>query len=121
MGTQWRPGAVIFDLDGVLVDSEPLHQRALDAVLADLRRRALRPDEHATFVGLDDRRIWGLLVQRLGLSGTPDTHIQHFERVLAALIAGNVEPAPGAAELVASLADAGVPIALASSSRRVWY
>lgn len=58
--------AVLFDFDGVLVDSEPLHLATLQAVLADLGL-SLSEDEYvARYLSLDDR---GCFAQALASAG----------------------------------------------------
>ncbi len=49
--------AVIFDFDGVIADTEPLHLRAFQGLLADYRIDLSEDDYYARYVGLDD---WGL-------------------------------------------------------------
>ena len=62
--------AVIFDMDGVLVDSEPLHLRTTNEVLA---RRGAHLDDatYATFIGMTELAFFGQLVELLGLSEAP--------------------------------------------------
>src|SRR5512141_1073017 len=49
--------AVVFDLDGVLVDSEPLHFRAANRVLARWGL-AISEAEYVTFIGLGECATW---------------------------------------------------------------
>ncbi len=106
--------AVIFDCDGVLVDSEPL---ALEVMMAELRDLGLdlSPAEiHARFTGrsLEDceRQINDLAGPRRTLGFAP-----RFEERLAAVFAERLEPVPGAAEALDALRAARVPVAVASS------
>jgi HAD superfamily hydrolase (TIGR01509 family) len=57
---------VLWDVDGTLVDSEPLHERVLLATLAD-EALAVPPDLHAQLLGLGAREIHALFRRRLGL------------------------------------------------------
>src|SRR5438874_1238580 len=53
-----RMKAVVFDMDGVIVDSEPRHERAFMEVLAQIgyaERHGLR---FADYIGRADREIW---------------------------------------------------------------
>ena len=61
--------AVIFDMDGVLIDSEPLHF----AVLSDLLARAghtLTRAENEQFIGTTSEAMFSTLIARHGLAGT---------------------------------------------------
>lgn len=50
--------AVIFDLDGVIVDSEPLHQRAFLDVFRDLGYEGRHGIRFADYLGRSDRALW---------------------------------------------------------------
>jgi len=63
--------AVVFDMDGVLVDSEPLHFRTTNEVLA---RRGAALDEagYEGFKGMAEGAFFEALVARFGLSERPE-------------------------------------------------
>jgi beta-phosphoglucomutase len=112
--------AVIFDFDGVVADSEPLHFRALQDVLA-ARGIALTADEYyGSLLGYDDVAAMEVLERMRNL------HLDRHER--AALIAAKVGRyaelqasgellCAGAADCIARLG-AAVPLAIASGARR---
>ena len=113
----FAPAAVIFDMDGVLADTEPINRHAHDLLLA---RRGLEmtDDDFEHLIGFSNDASWRWLIDRFDLGGTPETlTAEYVEQLLPLLVAG-CRPAPGAVELVRSLADAGVPIAVASASAR---
>lgn len=75
------PQAVIFDLDGVLLDSEPLHHQAVNAVLAEDGQRPLSVAEYARYLGRTDEDLWrdlraarGLVVAGAVGRGLPRPH-----------------------------------------------
>ena len=57
--------AVVFDLDGVLVDSEPTHFRAANRVLAQYGATIDEAD-YMTFVGLGEAATWQAWQRRFG-------------------------------------------------------
>ncbi len=115
------PGAVLFDLDGLLVDSEPLWTIAEDRVAARLGG-VFTPDLKAEMIG---KRL-DLAVQILlaGLdtpqasSADPAAVGESLMAEMTGLLAAGVTLQPGAGELLDELANARVPLALVSSSFR---
>lgn len=109
--------AVVFDLDGLLVDSEPLQIAAWDAFLMEYGHR-LSPSLLGDMFGL---RVWdsaGLLIERLGLPLRVDAVVEARDRIFLDSLAGNLVPMPGARELVGDLARRGIPLGLATSGHR---
>ena len=56
--------AVIFDMDGVIVDSEPLHERAFLDVFAELGYAATHGVNFADYYGRSDEALWQDFVAR---------------------------------------------------------
>ena len=108
--------AVAWDIDGTLIDSEPLHQGALVAASATLGAD-LSDLEPEAFRGVHARDIWRTLTPRF----LPDTK---FETWIAAIEgyyvahAGELEPNPGAIEAMRALAARGVAQVCVSNSGR---
>ncbi len=112
------PAAVLWDMDGLLVDSEPLWTLA-EQELAASWGKVFEPRVKAAMIGRRLDESVPILLAALGVREDPD-------RVAARLLARMVElfataPAvrPGARALLAALDAAGVPQALVSSSYRV--
>lgn len=78
----FRPVAVIFDMDGVLADTEPRNEQALATVLA--RRGArMTEDEYRGLVGQSNETSWAWVVRRFGLTNaTADLQDEHVREVL---------------------------------------
>ena len=110
-------GAIVFDMDGVLADTEPIHRMAIQEVLS---RRGHRIDdaEYAQLVGLGHDAAWRWMRRRFGLAEEQATYDAEYEAVLLPLLAASARLAPGVLELMAALRAKQVPVALASSSRR---
>lgn len=111
----FRPQAVVFDLDGVLVDSEDVWARAEAATVEELGG-AYTPELSHLLYGRGHRDGGRILAERLG--GDADATAELLlDRALAGMRNG-LEPLPGALELVERLRGT-VPIAVASNSTRV--
>lgn len=113
--------AIIFDFDGVLVDSEPVHEAAIRAAMAELGMGFTPEDYRTRYLGLDDRDIYGAVARALGralseadLAGLRDRKWAHVRDAFAA---GRAAPIPGAVELYRAAASA-CPVAICSGARR---
>jgi HAD superfamily hydrolase (TIGR01509 family) len=108
--------AVAWDLDGTLIDSEGLHQRALiessaafGADLSDLPPNAFR--------GVHMRDVWRTLKPRFPKGVERQAWLAEIERFYVAR-ARSLAPSPGALEAVKALAALGVAQACVSNSGR---
>lgn len=116
------PAAVVFDFDGVVVDSEPVHYRAFQAVLEPLGLGFGWDRYMAEYIGYDDRDGFRAAYASAGLAepGGRDLEAlvaaksEAFEREAA----GGLPVYEGVAALVRSLAAAGVPLAICSGALR---
>lgn len=115
----WYPDridGVVFDMDGVLADTEPIHGLAFLDVLAEYGAVATSEDYLWT-VGRGSNEIWQGVRDRWQIADSIQILATSFERYLLPRLL-HVVPAPGAIAFVEDLRCAGVPIALASSSSR---
>jgi beta-phosphoglucomutase len=64
--------AVIFDFDGVIADSEPLHLRAYQRVLESEGIALTREDYYTRYLGFDDSGLFRALAKDRGLAITDD-------------------------------------------------
>lgn len=110
--------AAIFDVDGVLVDSEPLHAVVVREILSHEGHR-LTDGEYAELIGRDQPSAWEWLRSRFGLRSPVATYAAEYESALVERLTASVsEPLPCARELLERLRDDGVALAAASSSPR---
>jgi len=113
--------AVIFDFDGIIVDSEPLHFRAFNEVLKPLGKTISWADYCDTYIGYDDRdafkEIFKAHKEKLS-SGDLRTLIARKADILQTYIGnGEAVPLPGAVELIKSI-PGRLPVALCSGALR---
>src|SRR5579864_538404 len=103
---------VIFDMDGVLIDSHPIHKRAWEKFFASLG--LIVSDEELNFV-LDGRKKEDILRHFLG--DLPDARIKEYGRQKEMLFreeASSIDPVEGALEFLQELTAEGIQVALAS-------
>lgn len=108
--------AAIFDLDGLLLDTEPIYLRATTEVLArhgrDLERDVLR-----RFIGIPSVQTMRHLGEFYQLDVPAEQLNQERDAILKSLLP-TASARPGARELTAALRGAGIPIAVGTSSTR---
>jgi HAD superfamily hydrolase (TIGR01509 family) len=113
--------AIIFDLDGTLADTEPLHFEAFNTVLRRLGSEIGRDDYFRRLVGFDDRGCFTLLMSEhrmLAGDALIGELIAQKTAVYQALIAQRQLLFPGAAEFVRRCADR-FPLALVTGTLRI--
>lgn len=110
--------AVVFDFDGVIADSEPLHYEGFRLVLAREGVALTRADYYARYLGYDDagafRAVLGDRGQRVD-DGRIASLVQAKLAAFPELVDGRSVIYPGAADCIAHLA-AHVPLAIASGA-----
>jgi HAD superfamily hydrolase (TIGR01509 family) len=112
--------ALIFDVDGVVADTEVLNARASVLMFAELYGVIVQPEDFRPFVGTGDERYVEGVAEQYGVAidtqAAVDRRAANFFRLLAD------EPlpaAPGVLELVATArGDAEVRIAIATSGQK---
>jgi HAD superfamily hydrolase (TIGR01509 family) len=109
--------AVLFDLDGLMVDSEPHALATWHEVMA---RRGVRLDQATIDAMLGQRQIETarMLVERLGLPDDPHALGQEKSDLQIARLDGNVTAMPGLFALLDALDARGLKRAIASSGMR---
>lgn len=113
--------AVVFDCDGVLVDTEPLHYQAFQEVLTPLGLAHSYTHYLERYIGFDDRDAFLEAFREEGrqLDETTLTQlVRAKEQVLQAIIAQGISSFPGVVTLVRELSERGIPLAVASGALR---
>lgn len=113
--------AVVFDFDGIVVDSEPLHHQAFVRVLEPLGLGFGWEDYLEDYLGFDDRDVFRERFKRAGRALDDAVMARLMAEKAQAFVdivrAGGVTPYPGVVDLVHALA-AELPIAICSGALR---
>ncbi|ARF59568.1 HAD family hydrolase [Streptomyces gilvosporeus] len=109
-----RYDLVIFDNDGVLVDSEPISNRVLAGYLSEVGHPTTYEESLRDFMGGAMHRIHEVVLERSGRRLPADFDATFHERVFAAF-RRELEPVDGVAEVLEKLATDGMPYCVASS------
>lgn len=113
------PAAVLFDMDGTLIDSEPIWFATEVAILAEYGFD-LGPEHTHQVLGKPNEIVVEYLLGVSGIPLTPEQLNQRIDVAMATRLDAGIELIPGAKELLTEIAAAGIPAALVSaSSRRV--
>ncbi|MGC5343444.1 HAD family hydrolase [Streptomyces sp. AM 4-1-1] len=105
---------VIFDNDGVLVDSEPLSNTILSTYLTELGHPTTYEESLRDFMGAAVHRVHDLVQERTGQKLPMDFDEMLHARIFAAFQQG-LEPVDGVADVLGKLVAEGVPYCVASS------
>lgn len=114
-----RTGAVVFDCDGVLVDSEPLHARATIEYLSSVGIQASESSLDSV-IGMRVRDQIQKLAEEHGRGQDADALYAGRERHFWSLVEAEVPVTKGAPETIRELDRMGIRLAVASSGTRAW-
>jgi beta-phosphoglucomutase len=113
------PAAVLFDFDGVIVNSEPVHFQAFAKLLSEEKIPLAEPEYYAELIGFDDR---GAIRHMLAKHNRPfdDAVVESFKarkfRLMKDLLSrGDVPALPGVKSFVTALAK-NYPLAICSGA-----
>jgi beta-phosphoglucomutase family hydrolase len=111
--------AVIFDMDGVIINSEPLHYEA-NQQLFDKLGFSVPMDEYSNYIGISTEKMWEDLRDKYDLNENLDTltdkHREHTHEFIRKNMNGN--EIPGIRKILEELKDKNIKTAVASSSSK---
>jgi HAD superfamily hydrolase (TIGR01509 family) len=108
---------VIFDMDGVIIDSEPIHFKMENEMFQELNI-AIPYEEHCSFVGTSSKNMWQIIAEKYGLKVDVNELVkkQHALYMAYLLSAKDIRPIQGVMELIEDLYRNNFGLVLASSS-----
>jgi HAD superfamily hydrolase (TIGR01509 family) len=109
-----RPDLVIFDCDGVLVDSEPLAEQSMRAGLEELGLPMTPQEIRSRFRGLSMKTVVGIIGELRG-EPVPEDWLAHQQDRDWALFKRNLKAVPGIENLINALKKSDLPYCVASS------
>lgn len=117
-------GAFIFDMDGVIIDSEPIHARAKLAVLEEYGVKLENPRaELEAFVGRSAKDFWQTMKARYPDILKPEWYVlaARKQEIYMGIMASDktIKPIEGVVDLLQQIRDKGYRIALGTSSVRI--
>ncbi|MGH2906765.1 MAG: HAD family hydrolase [Solirubrobacterales bacterium] len=110
------PQLVIFDCDGVLVDSEAISNRVLAEVLSECGLPTTTADALREYKGRILADVTARAEERLGGS-LPDGWIDRFEKARADAFRAELQVVPGSADAVRAVSAAGIDVAVATQGK----
>ncbi len=113
-----RADAVVFDIDGLLLDTEESWTVA-ERTLFERRGETFTPEHKRVLLGTSPDVAAALFEELLGAPGQGRALIAELGMLVYSEMGRYAPPRPGALELVTRLRDAGIPMALASNSPRL--
>jgi beta-phosphoglucomutase len=110
--------AVIFDMDGVLVDSEPLLSTAAIAMFQE-KGLAVQPEDFLPFVGAGEDRYIGGVAEKYHFPLDVSRAKKRTYEIYLELVPTQLEAFPGVHALVHTCRQAGLPVAIASGTDKI--
>jgi beta-phosphoglucomutase len=109
---------VLFDMDGVLVDSEPFICKAAMMMFKELGL-IVQPEDFNPFVGMGENRYIGGVAEKYGIRVDIEQVKARTYSIYGEIVAGMLEPLAGTHEFIARCRKKGFRLALATSADRV--
>lgn len=108
---------VIFDMDGVIIDSEPIHLRMEAQIFKKLGIK-VPPEEHYSYVGRSSSNMWELVLRKNNLLMDIDEIVDEKNRLYLDYLKSSqgLQAIEGVEELLSELSKYGFKLVLASSS-----
>lgn len=109
---------VLFDMDGVLVDSEPFICRAAILMFSELGI-TVHPEDFQPFIGMGENKYIGGVAERHGVKIDIDLVKARTYEIYGEIVKGFLKPLPGAHEFITRCRNKGFRLAVATSADRI--
>jgi HAD superfamily hydrolase (TIGR01509 family) len=109
---------VLFDMDGVLVDSEEFMCESAIRMFAE-KGLTVTPEDFSPFVGMGENRYLGGVAEKYHVDFDLETDKARAYEIYGQLTAGRLVPLPGVHEFIKRCKDRSLKLAVATSADRV--
>ncbi|MDD5677157.1 MAG: HAD-IA family hydrolase [Kiritimatiellae bacterium] len=110
---------IIFDMDGVLCDSEPFIAEAACRMFAERHGLTVKPEDFRLFIGTGEDRFLGGVAEKYGVRLNMPADKDRTYAIYLNIIRGRMHALPGVGEFVAACRRRGLKLAIATSADRV--
>ena len=110
---------IIFDMDGVLCDSEPFIAAAAIEMFHENYGQPVERADFAPFVGAGEDRFIGGVAEKYGITLTMPRDKLRTYAIYLDLIKGKLQPLPGAVDFIHACRARGLRLAVATSADRI--
>ncbi len=113
-----KPEAIIFDMDGVLLESEEYINRA-GVLLFKEKGHNVDPGDFIQFTGMGEDRYLGGVAEIYGIPFDPEDDKARTYEIYKSLVKGKLKPLPGVIEFIEKCKDHDIKMAVATSADRI--
>jgi HAD superfamily hydrolase (TIGR01509 family) len=110
---------IIFDMDGVLCDSEPFICEAACRMFAETHGAKVTAEDFLPFVGTGENRYLGGVAEKYGVTLDLERDKARTYALYLEIIRGRLQPFPGVRDFIAAARARGLALAIATSADRI--
>ncbi len=107
---------IVFDMDGVLCDSEPFICEAATRMFAERHNLQVRPEDFLPFVGAGEDRYIGGVAEHYGVKQDLQADKKRTYEIYLQIIRGRLKPLAGVIDFIAQCRNLGIRLAVATSA-----
>ncbi|MFH0863711.1 MAG: HAD family phosphatase [Candidatus Gottesmanbacteria bacterium] len=107
---------IIFDMDGLMIDSEPFHRKAFNKVFQEYGKELTEEDNSKYYIGISDIDAVEDMIKRFSLPLSPEELVERKQTAYKKLVASHIIPQNGLLNLLKNLQKNGYKKVIASCS-----